>query len=73
MNKNNKTDIDILIPPSHPSTYQYTDEEWKKICKKDGFTAAEIMESARRNGVGRIWSFYVTGIRSKNESKRKQV
>ena len=51
-----------LIGPTDPSTYQYTDEEWTEVCKRapeDGFTAEEIIESARRNG---CWSFYTSDI-----------
>lgn len=48
----------MLMSPLDPSTYRYTDEEWAEVSKngnKDGFTAEEIMESSRRNGV---WSFF---------------
>jgi len=44
------------IGPSDPSTFKYTDEEWAEVCKKDAFTAEEIAESTRRNGIGHIFS-----------------
>ena len=56
-----------LLAPSDPSTYKFTDEEWKEVCKKDGFTAEEIMESSRRNGVWSLWSkdIYVSSAMDK--------
>ena len=52
-------EMHMVIAPSDPSTYQYTDEEWAEICKQDGFTAEEITESTRRNG---FWHMFTTDI-----------
>jgi len=45
-----------ILNPSESSTYRYTDDEWVEICKKDSFTADEIMESTRRNGAYHYFS-----------------
>jgi len=61
----------MIIAPSDPSTYKYTDNEWVDIYKrgeKDGFTAEEIMESSRRNG---CWSFFTPDIYVSNKIKKE--
>jgi len=61
-----------IMSPSDPSTYKYTDEEWNKICKKDGetegFTLDEIRESIRRNGIMSLYSpLYVSSLMNADE------
>jgi hypothetical protein len=58
-----KEKVYMIVKPSHPSTYKMSDEQWKEVCKKEGFTAEELSEAVRRNGIGALYSeLYVSSL-----------